>query len=135
MEISRAYVAGGQAHGSIQLTSVFVKANILIDQAGCTRLADFGLLTVISDPTNLLPSSSYTQGGTVRWMSLELIDPQKFGLEKVRPTKYSDCYALGMVIYETISGHLPFHRYADLIVAVKVMAGKGPAREAGVPDR
>ena len=114
--------------------SVFVKANILIDQTGHARLADFGLLTVIPDPTNLLPSSSYTQGGTVRWMSLELIDPQKFGFEKARPTKYSDCYALGMVIYETITGHLPFHQYVDLIVVVKIMAGKRPTREAGFPD-
>jgi len=106
------------------------QANILIDQTGNARLADFGLLTVISDPANLLPSSSYTQGGTARWMSPELIDPQKFGFEKSRPTKCSDCYALGMVIYETISGHLPFHHHADLTVFVKVLAGERPPRGA-----
>ena len=134
METLRAYVTGGQIHDSILLTSASVKANILIDQTGHARLADFGLLIIISDPTNLLPSSSYTQGGTVRWMSPELIDPENFGLEKIHPTKYSDCYALGMVIYETISGHLPFHQHTDWTVVKKVMAGERPPREVGFTD-
>ena len=110
------------------------QANILIDQAGNPRLADFGLLTIISDPTNLLSSSSCTQGGTARWMSPELIDPQRFGFKNSRPTEFSDCYALGMVIYETISGHLPFHEYTDLTVFVKVLEGKRPSRQSGFVD-
>ena len=115
-------------------SSLHFKANILIDQTGHARLADFGLLTIISDPTNLLSSSSYTQGGTARWMSPELINPQRFGFEKSCPTKSSDCYAFGMVIYETISGHLPFHRYTDLTVIVKVLEGERPLRQAGFTD-
>ena len=111
-----------------------IKANILIDHAGHPRLADFGLLTIISDPSNLLPSSSYTQGGTARWMSPELIDPQRVGVDSNRPTKSSDCYALGMVIYETITGHLPFHKYPDPTVFVKVLEGKRPSREKGFVD-
>lgn len=110
------------------------QANVLIDQTGNARLADFGLLTIISDPTNLLSSSSYTQGGTARWMSPELIAPQKFGLETSHPTISSDCYALGMVIYETISGNLPFHQHADLTVFLKVLEGERPPREAEFAD-
>ena len=67
-------------------------------------------------------------------MSPELIHPQRFRIEKGRPTKSSDCYALGMVIYETISGHLPFHEDADLTVFVEVMGGKHPPREALFTD-
>jgi len=36
-------------------------------------------------------------------MSPELLDPERFGMpesEDNRPTRESDCYALGMVIYE-----------------------------------
>jgi len=127
MGISRGYVFYGQSHSSI-LTSLPVKANILIDPAGHARLADFGLLTIISDPANLLSSSSYTQGGTFRWMSPELIDPRRFGFKKIRPTTSSDCYALGMVVYETISGNVPFHKHADPMVFLKVMGGKHPHR-------
>ena len=43
---------------------------------------------------------SFTAGGTVRWMSPELLDPDRFGIADDRPTKASDCYALGMVVYE-----------------------------------
>jgi len=64
-------------------------------------------------------------------MSPELIAPHRFGLKNSRPTKPSDCYAFGMVIYETISGHLPFHEDTDLTVSVKVLEGKRPPRGAG----
>jgi len=63
-------------------------------------------------------------------MSPELIAPQRFGFKKSRPTKASDCYALGMVVYETISGNLPFHKHADLTVVMKVLEGEHPPRGA-----
>ena len=106
------------------------KANILIDQAGHARLADFGLLTIISDPRYLLSSSSHSQGGTIRWMSPERIAPEQFGFKNSRPTISSDCYALGMVIYETISGNFPFHKDRDVSVYMKVMQGQRPSRGA-----
>jgi len=107
---------------------IHLKANILIDGTGCARLADFGLLTIISDPANFISSSSYAQGGTVRWMSPERIVPQEFGLEDSHPTESSDCYSLGMVIYETISGNPPFHKHADMAVFLKVSKGEHPPR-------
>ena len=33
-------------------------------------------------------------------MSPELLNPDLFGITDCRPTKQSDCYALGMVVYE-----------------------------------
>ena len=108
-----------------------MKANILIDKTGNTRLADFGLLTIISEPGKLSSSSSNTQGGTVRWMSPELLVPEQFGYKKSRPTTSSDCYALGMVVYETISGKLPFHRDTDFTTSLKVIKGERPRRVRG----
>jgi len=61
-------------------------------------------------------------------MSPELIAPERFGFKSSRPTKASNCYALGMVIYETISGNLPFHKHTDLAVAMKVLEGEYPPR-------
>ena len=43
---------------------------------------------------------SYVPGGTVRWMSPERLLPEMFGFDNSRPTKQSDCYEFGMVIYE-----------------------------------
>ena len=43
---------------------------------------------------------SFTPGGTTRWMSPELLNPEMFKKSDDWPTKQSDCYALGMVVYE-----------------------------------
>jgi len=67
-------------------------------------------------------------------MAPELISPQCFGFETSHPKKPSDCYALGMVIYETISGHLPYHKHRDLTVFVKVLEGECPPQEVEFTD-
>lgn len=66
-------------------------------------------------------------------MSPELIEPQDFDLDNSCRTKKSDCYALWMVIYEIISGHLPFHEHADYAVVSKVLKGKRPHLGAEFP--
>ena len=109
-----------------------MKLNILIDEDGNARLADFGLLIFVSDPTNPTVSSSYAPAGTTRWMSPELLDPEQFGPKDGRPTKESDCYALGMVIYEVLSGKTPFALDRDYVVMRKVLEGKRPERPQGV---
>ena len=58
-------------------------------------------------------------------MSPELISPD---IQDYRRTKYSDCYALGMVVYEVLSGLLPFHRHPNLVVVGKVVGGERPER-------
>lgn len=88
------------------------QANILINQSSRACIADFGLSAIVgvdrhaaangslisvASKTSLM---SFTAGGTLRWMSPELLDPDRFGITDCRPTKQSDCYALGMVVYE-----------------------------------
>ena len=81
------------------------------DRRAC--ISDFGLTTVTGvgahaagSRSSLLSNDtavSFTPGCTTRWTSPELLDPARFrilGSENDRPTKQSDCYALGMVVYE-----------------------------------
>jgi hypothetical protein len=56
-------------------------------------------------------------------MSPELLNPEKFGLKESRPTKEADCYALGMVIYEVLSGQKPYAPRKGPVVIQKVLAG------------
>jgi len=91
------------------------KVNILVNKNRRACIADFGLSTITGVRTNTIARisqaslisndtlMSFTGGGTRRWMSPELLDPDRFGMpesEDNRPTRQSDCYALGMVIYK-----------------------------------
>jgi len=64
-------------------------------------------------------------------MSPELLDPERFGRENGRPTKDSDCYALGMVILEVLTSKPPFSNYNSLIVTSKIVEGERPGRPQG----
>ena len=93
----------------------YLKANILINKDRRACIADFGMTTITgvvphtsarASQSSLISNDSlmsFTAGGTYRWMSPELMYPERFGMpqsEDNRPTTQSDCYALGMVIYE-----------------------------------
>jgi serine/threonine protein kinase len=107
------------------------KLNILIDKDGHARLADFGLLVIVSDSTLFTASSSIVARGTVQWMSPELFFPDQFDLKDSRPTKESDCYALGMVIYEVLSGQVPFASLNKFTIPQKLIDGERPGRPGG----
>lgn len=64
-------------------------------------------------------------------MSPELLDPDLFGIQGSRPTKESDSYALGMVIFEVLSGCSPFKQTKDVVVMRLVLEGKRPERPNG----
>ena len=127
MGISKGCVSEPRGHCTRNLPGP--KANILINQNGHACLADFSLVTIASDPKIVTPL--YTAGGMLQWMSPELIDPESFNLTESRPTKESDCYALGMVIYEVLSGQTPFAPSRGLPIILKVMGGERPKRPQG----
>jgi len=70
-------------------------------------------------------------GGMIRWMSPERFDPDRFGLKGSHPTKESDCYALGMVMYEVLSGQTPYAQCNQLVVVQKILDGKRPEKPRG----
>ena len=109
------------------------QANVLVDRGGHACLHDFSLLMMVSDQST--PISSFTEGGTVQWMSPELLDPERFSLKRSHPTKESDCYALGMVVYEVLSGQTPFAPSTPAVVIWMVLEGRRPTRPQGAQGR
>jgi len=64
-------------------------------------------------------------------MSPELLDPE---VEDHRRTAYSDCYALGMVIYEVLSERTPFYQLyqcSNMAISWKILKGVRPGRPEG----
>ena len=70
----------------------------------------------------------------MKWMSPELFDPGETSSTsgKKKPTKESDCYALGMTAYEVLSGKVPFASHSNLTTMQKVLNGKRPGRPKGM---
>ena len=105
------------------------KHNIMIDDDGCAVVAGFGLITLVPGQSTFL--SSCMDAGAVQWMSPELLNPEKFGLSGIQQTKESDCYALGMVAYEILSGCAPFGTNGHFAILRKVVDGEHPERPQG----
>ena len=97
------------------------QANILVGNTGAALVADFGLMSMV-DLSTLLSETVGSPGGTYRWMSPELLDPKSFGSNGCM-TRESDCYALGMIIYEVT---LPHSSRRSLAYTFQVLTGLKP---------
>ncbi|KAL0069385.1 hypothetical protein AAF712_003408 [Marasmius tenuissimus] len=93
-------------------------ANVLVDERGQCRLADFGLAFTVSESTTLVQSCTSDVKGSIRWMAPELFrfsDGSRQDMEDghERTNKFGrDIYAFACTILEIITGKPPF---ADLM--------------------
>lgn len=85
--------------------------NILVTPGGRVKVTDFGLARFLS-----LPGITMAQSGTVMG-SVHYFSPEQARGEEATPR--SDIYALGAVLYETVSGEVPFSGENPVSVAIK----------------
>jgi eukaryotic-like serine/threonine-protein kinase len=93
-------------------------ANILVTQDDVVKLSDFGIARAVSQHT-----MSMTQPGMVMG-SVHYLSPEQAQGHEMHET--SDLYSLGIVLYQMLTGRLPYTGDSPISVAVKHVSGPVP---------
>ncbi|KXZ14903.1 serine/threonine protein kinase [Bacillus nakamurai] len=98
--------------------------NILIDHMGHIKVTDFGIATALSSTTITHTNSVL---GSVHYLSPE---QARGGLA----TKKSDIYALGIVLFELLTGKIPFDGESAVSIALKHLQTETPSAKKWNPS-
>lgn len=127
LEIMRSVLAGlTAAHDAGFVHRDIKPENVLITNEGLIKVTDFGLARVISDQ----PVSNSTGAvllGTMAYLSPEQVQQQTIDAR-------SDVYSSGILLYEMVTGRVPFTGSTPLDVAYKHVNEDVPAPSILQPD-
>ncbi|QIW79790.1 serine/threonine protein kinase PrkC [Bacillus tequilensis] len=98
--------------------------NILIDHMGNIKVTDFGIATALSSTTITHTNSVL---GSVHYLSPE---QARGGLA----TKKSDIYAIGIVLFELLTGRIPFDGESAVSIALKHLQAETPSAKRWNPS-
>ncbi len=98
--------------------------NILLTPDFFPKVADFGIAKAISAAT---ATTSSTIMGSVHYLSPEQAKGEKITLQ-------SDLYSLGVVLYEMLTGELPFSGESAVAIALMHVQAKAPSLADKAPE-
>jgi len=98
--------------------------NILIARDGTVRVADFGLARAYAD--SYVSQAEGTVTGTVQYLA-----PEQIHGEPADPR--TDLYALGVVMFELLTGRTPYAGETSLSIAYQHLSGRIPPPSEALP--
>ncbi|KXG10503.1 Serine/threonine-protein kinase PrkC [Anoxybacillus sp. P3H1B] len=98
--------------------------NILIDEEGNVKITDFGIAVALSSTTITQTNSVL---GSIHYLSPE---QARGGIA----TEKSDIYSLGIVMFELLTGHLPFSGESAVSIILKHLQTETPSPKAWNPS-
>ncbi|HXD53603.1 MAG TPA: protein kinase [Solirubrobacteraceae bacterium] len=121
IEIARAL---GAAHDQRIVHRDVKPHNVLIDPEGGAKITDFGIARSLSE-------EGLTMAGRVLGTT-DYVSPEQALGQAVTPQ--SDLYSLGIVLYEMLTGDVPFHGDSPVAVAMKHVREEIPDVQARRPE-
>ena len=106
-------------------------ANILVTADGTAKLLDFGIAKLIVP--ELFGAAPEETGTLFRMLTPDYASPEQVRGEAVTPA--SDVYALGIVLYELLSGKRPYDAGASAAEMVRIICETEPARPSEAAPR
>jgi len=83
-------------------------------------LADFGFMDMVNDTKQPMSCSAQLEGGTMAFMSPELLVPSRFGIDHSLPTPEADVYAFGLVIFQVCEEDYGYRRLTYIPRSLRV---------------
>jgi beta-lactam-binding protein with PASTA domain/predicted Ser/Thr protein kinase len=113
------------AHGQGIVHRDIKPENVLIAREGLVKVADFGLARAYAD--SYVSQAEGTVTGTVQYLA-----PEQIQGEPADPR--TDLYALGVVMFELLTGRTPFIGETSLSIAYQHLSSRVPAPSSVLPS-
>jgi len=118
------------AHGRLVVHRDLKPSNVLVTADGEAHLLDFGIAKLLHEATPGDPALTQEQG---RVLTPRYASPEQIQGETI--TVAADVYSLGVLLYELLTGRLPFQATSAAALEAAVLEGEPPPASSRAQDK